>query len=126
MAALSAVDVELNSVICAAVTKQAEKLGKVCLVSHHDFEKTPPLADSESIVERAQQNRRQELRSDVSDLNPDLILTDSRIPTDIPCRQYHFNRPDASLESTIAVIKNIENLMRLPQVAGWEMDRGLP
>ena len=47
----------------------------------------------------------QELRSDVSDLNPDLILTDSRIPTDIPCRQYHFNRPDASLESTIAVIK---------------------
>ena len=56
LAALSAVDVELGSAICAAVARQAEKLGKVCLVSHHDFEKTPPLAELESIVERAQQN----------------------------------------------------------------------
>jgi 3-dehydroquinate dehydratase I len=54
--ALSAVDVELSSVICGTVTKQAEQLGKVCLVSHHDFEKTPPLAELESIVEKAQQN----------------------------------------------------------------------
>ena len=56
LAALAAADVELSSVICAAVAKQAERLGKVCLVSHHDFEKTPPLAELESIVERAQQN----------------------------------------------------------------------
>jgi 3-dehydroquinate dehydratase-1 len=56
LAALAAVDVELGSVICAAVAKQAEKLGKVCLVSHHDFQKTPPLAELESVVERAQQN----------------------------------------------------------------------
>jgi 3-dehydroquinate dehydratase-1 len=56
LAALAAVDVELSSAICGAVAKQAEKLGKVCLVSHHDFEKTPSLAELESIVERAQQN----------------------------------------------------------------------
>ena len=56
LAALAAVDVELSSVICATVAKQAEKLGKVCLVSHHDFQKTPPLAELESVVERAQQN----------------------------------------------------------------------
>jgi 3-dehydroquinate dehydratase I len=56
LAALAAVDVELGSVICDAVVKLAEKLGKVCLVSHHDFEKTPPLAELESIVARAQQN----------------------------------------------------------------------
>ncbi len=56
LAALSAVDVELSSVICDKVTKQAEKLGKPCLVSHHDFEKTPPLAELESIVKRARQN----------------------------------------------------------------------
>jgi 3-dehydroquinate dehydratase-1 len=56
LAALSAVDVELSSAICADVTRQAEKLGKVCLVSHHDFEKTPSLAELESIVEKAQQN----------------------------------------------------------------------
>jgi len=56
LAALSAVDVELSSVICGAVAKQAEKLGKVCLVSHHDFEKTPSLAELESILERARQN----------------------------------------------------------------------
>jgi 3-dehydroquinate dehydratase-1 len=56
LAALSAADVELGSVICAAVAKQAEKLGRVCLVSHHDFQKTPSLAELESVVERAQQN----------------------------------------------------------------------
>ena len=56
LAVLSAVDVELASVICEAVAKEAEKLGKVCLVSHHNFEKTPPLLELESIVERAQQN----------------------------------------------------------------------
>jgi 3-dehydroquinate dehydratase-1 len=56
LAALSAVDVELDSVIRGSVTKQAEKLGKVCLVSHHDFEKTPSLTELEAIVERAQQN----------------------------------------------------------------------
>jgi 3-dehydroquinate dehydratase-1 len=54
--ALAAVDVELSSVICAAVAKQAEKLGKVCLVSHHDFAKTPSLAELEAIVEKARQN----------------------------------------------------------------------
>jgi 3-dehydroquinate dehydratase I len=56
LTALSAVDVELGSVIRGRVTKQAEQLGKICLVSHHDFEKTPSLAELESIVERAQQN----------------------------------------------------------------------
>jgi 3-dehydroquinate dehydratase I len=56
LAALAAVDVELSSIICPALTRQAENLGKVCLVSHHDFEKTPSLAELESIVERAQQN----------------------------------------------------------------------
>jgi 3-dehydroquinate dehydratase-1 len=56
LAALSAVDVELSSVICPAVTRLAEKAGKVCVVSHHDFAKTPPLAELESIVEGARQN----------------------------------------------------------------------
>jgi 3-dehydroquinate dehydratase I len=39
------------------VARQAEKLGKVCLVSHHDFAKTPPLAELEAIVQRAQQHK---------------------------------------------------------------------
>jgi 3-dehydroquinate dehydratase-1 len=56
LGAISAVDVELSSAICARVTKQAAKLGKVCLVSHHDFARTPPLAELESIVEKARQN----------------------------------------------------------------------
>ena len=56
LAVVSAVDIELSSVICSAVTHRAQKLGKVCLVSHHDFAKTPPLAELESIVERAEQN----------------------------------------------------------------------
>ncbi len=56
LADLSAVDVELSSVICARVTKRAQELGKVCLVSHHDFARTPPLAELEAIVQRARQN----------------------------------------------------------------------
>lgn len=56
LAAVSAVDVELSSAICADVTQRAQKLGKACLVSHHDFKKTPPLAELESIVARARQN----------------------------------------------------------------------
>jgi 3-dehydroquinate dehydratase-1 len=56
LTALSAVDVELSSVICPALTRRAAELGKVCVVSHHDFQKTPPLAELESIMERARQN----------------------------------------------------------------------
>jgi 3-dehydroquinate dehydratase-1 len=56
LAELSAVDVELASVICDRVRRLAEKLGKVCLVSHHDFQKTPPLPELEAIVERARQD----------------------------------------------------------------------
>lgn len=56
LAVVSAVDVELSSVNCAAVCRHANKLGKVCVISHHDFEKTPPLAELESVVERARQN----------------------------------------------------------------------
>jgi len=54
--ALSAVDIELMSAHCATIAKQAQTLGKVCIVSHHDFEKTPPLTELESIIDRAQEN----------------------------------------------------------------------
>lgn len=53
---VSAVDVELSSVICSDVAKMAQVLNKVCLVSHHDFEKTPPLAELEKIIDKAQQH----------------------------------------------------------------------
>lgn len=56
LSVLSAVDVELASRHCATIANLAAKLGKVCLVSHHDFQKTPPQPELESIVERAQQN----------------------------------------------------------------------
>lgn len=50
---LSAFDVELSSVICADVAKEAQRLGKVCVLSHHDFVQTPPLKDLEWIIEHA-------------------------------------------------------------------------
>jgi 3-dehydroquinate dehydratase type I len=56
LSALSAVDVELQSSICGRVAQLAQKLGKVCVVSHHDFEKTPPLAELERIVDRARRD----------------------------------------------------------------------
>ena len=54
--AVSAVDVELSSVICRAVTEEAQRLNKTCLVSHHDFAKTPPLHELESIIRGARHN----------------------------------------------------------------------
>ena len=55
LARLSAVDVELRSAICGAVAKEAKRLGKVCIVSYHDFQGTPPLGELESVVKRAQE-----------------------------------------------------------------------
>jgi 3-dehydroquinate dehydratase I len=51
---LAAVDVELGSVICRAVAEEAARLGKTCVVSCHDFQKTPSFADLCSLVEEAQ------------------------------------------------------------------------
>src|SRR5665213_1985784 len=55
LAKLSAVDVELRSTICAAVAKEAKRLGKVCIVSYHDFQGTPPLGELASVVAKAQE-----------------------------------------------------------------------
>lgn len=55
LAALSAVDVELSSPICATVAKKAQALGRLCIVSHHDFVRTPVLAELEWIVRKAHQ-----------------------------------------------------------------------
>ncbi len=51
---LAAVDVELRSVICRAVADEAARLQKVCIVSFHDFQKTPPLTELSALVEEAQ------------------------------------------------------------------------
>jgi 3-dehydroquinate dehydratase-1 len=52
---VSAVDVELKSEIAVQVAEEAKRLGKVCIVSFHDFARTPPLAELQSIVSRAQE-----------------------------------------------------------------------
>jgi 3-dehydroquinate dehydratase-1 len=52
---LAAVDVELGSVICQDVAREAAKLQKACIVSYHQFEKTPPLRKLRAIVEKAHQ-----------------------------------------------------------------------
>jgi 3-dehydroquinate dehydratase-1 len=54
LAVLSAVDVELRSNFSEAVAKEAARLGKICIVSYHDFKGTPPLAELESVMEQAQ------------------------------------------------------------------------
>ncbi len=51
---LSAVDVELESQIVASVSRAAKRLGKICIVSYHNFERTPPLAKLAAVVSAAQ------------------------------------------------------------------------
>jgi 3-dehydroquinate dehydratase-1 len=52
---LAAVDVELSSPICRTVAEEAEELQKICVVSSHDFQKTPPLSELCAVIEKAQQ-----------------------------------------------------------------------
>jgi 3-dehydroquinate dehydratase-1 len=51
---LSAVDVELRSPIAAEVFRAAQQRGKTCILSYHDFEKTPGLAELESVISKAE------------------------------------------------------------------------
>jgi 3-dehydroquinate dehydratase I len=52
---VAAVDVELNSPIAQEVCRLAQQMGKVSIVSFHDFKATPPLKELNQIVERGQQ-----------------------------------------------------------------------
>jgi 3-dehydroquinate dehydratase-1 len=54
LSGLAAVDVELGSVICRAVAEEAARLQKACIVSCHNFQKTPPLTELCRLVEEAQ------------------------------------------------------------------------
>ena len=49
---LAAVDVELGSVICRPVAREAARLKKASVISFHDFEKTPSLKELCAIVEQ--------------------------------------------------------------------------
>lgn len=51
---LSAVDVELRSPIASQVAMAAKRLGKICILSYHDFERTPPLSELRSIISEGQ------------------------------------------------------------------------
>ena len=52
---LAAVDVELRSVICRKVAREAARLQKASVISYHDFAKTPPLRELCAIVKEAHQ-----------------------------------------------------------------------
>src|SRR5437870_4959563 len=51
---VSAVDVELKSPIAVRVAEAAKRLHKASIVSFHDFARTPPLAELEAAVAKAQ------------------------------------------------------------------------
>ena len=50
---LSGVDVELASPLAEQIGAEARQRGKLCIISHHDFQKTPPVAELERILGRA-------------------------------------------------------------------------
>ncbi len=52
---LAAIDVELRSPLAAPLAKLAGKLGKICVLSYHDFDKTPTLTKLQAIASEAQQ-----------------------------------------------------------------------
>jgi 3-dehydroquinate dehydratase I len=50
---VAGVDVELQSEICSEVGAMARDLGKECIVSYHDFQKTAPREELERLIEKA-------------------------------------------------------------------------
>jgi 3-dehydroquinate dehydratase-1 len=52
--ALAAVDIELSSRICETVAREAAEQQKICIVSYHDFQKTPPLSVLCKVIEKGQ------------------------------------------------------------------------
>jgi 3-dehydroquinate dehydratase I len=52
---LSGIDVELSSEIAPALAERARKLGKLCVLSFHDFQKTAPRAELLSILRRMEE-----------------------------------------------------------------------
>ena len=52
--ALAAVDIELSSPICDTVAREATEQQKICIVSYHDFQTTPALAELLQVIERGQ------------------------------------------------------------------------
>jgi 3-dehydroquinate dehydratase-1 len=53
LAAIAAVDVEWRSPFARPVAARAKELGKLCVVSFHDFDKTPPAQELAAIIKAA-------------------------------------------------------------------------
>jgi 3-dehydroquinate dehydratase-1 len=51
---LTGVDVELESELAARVCAKCAEVGKISIVSYHDFEKTPSFIEMQNILQRAQ------------------------------------------------------------------------
>lgn len=51
--ACSWIDIEVESEIAPEVVRRAHDLGRRVIVSHHDFNRTPAVADLEAIIDRA-------------------------------------------------------------------------
>lgn len=52
--AAAAVDVELRSEIVTPIAEKAKELGKVCIISYHDFNETPPFRELKKTAEAAE------------------------------------------------------------------------
>jgi 3-dehydroquinate dehydratase-1 len=52
---LAAVDIELSSRICQTVAREAAQQQKICIVSYHDFQKTPPFSELCRVIEKGQE-----------------------------------------------------------------------
>jgi 3-dehydroquinate dehydratase-1 len=52
---LAGVDVEWRSKIARPVAKMAKRLRKVCVISYHDFQKTPAAPELEAVIAQAQE-----------------------------------------------------------------------
>ena len=51
---LAAVDIEMASPLASEIAGEAARLGKGCVLSHHDFARTPSAAEIESIIARSE------------------------------------------------------------------------
>ena len=59
-----------------------------------------------------------DLKSDIKELEPDLVLTDSGL-TSLDVRTMGYIRPDVGIEGVLEFGRRLANLLSVPVIEGW-------
>ena len=91
---------------------------KIGMGPRHMWKQHPELRYGEMGIPFAQDYSVGTLISDISELEPDIVLTDSGL-TSLDVRSIGYIRPDPGIEGVLEYGRRLANLMSVPVVEGW-------